>query len=80
MVQPDDQATQKKTEQLTTYSIQPPITTTDKHSTLLNSRTLRDISQLLDPYEMNFSDAPITTLTSIKHTNLFMQSTKTLKE
>ena len=39
--------------------------TPDKLSFVLNNRTLRDITNLLDPYKRNPSDAPITTLTHI---------------
>ena len=41
--------------------------TPDKVSSVLNNRTLRDITNLLDPYKRNPSDTPITTLTHILH-------------
>ena len=41
--------------------------TPDKLSFVLNSRTLRDITNLLDPYKRNPSETPITTLTHILH-------------
>ena len=41
--------------------------TPDKLSSVLNNRTLRDITNLLDPYKRNASDTPITTLTHILH-------------
>ena len=41
--------------------------TPDKLSSVLNNRTLRDITNLLDPYKRNVSDTPITTLTHILH-------------
>ena len=41
--------------------------TRDKLSCVLNNRTLRDITNLLDPYKRNPSDTPITTLTHILH-------------
>ena len=41
--------------------------TPDKLSSVLNNRTLRDITNLLDPYKRNPSDTPITTLTHILH-------------
>ena len=41
--------------------------TLDKLSSVLNNRTLRDITNLLDPYKQNPSDTPITTLTHILH-------------
>ena len=37
--------------------------TPDKLSSVLNNRTLRDITNLFDPYKRNPSDTPITTLT-----------------
>ena len=33
----------------------------EKHSSVVNNRTLRDITHLLDPYERNSSDSLITT-------------------
>ena len=41
--------------------------TPDKFSSVLNNRTLRDITNLLDLYKRNPSDTPITTLTHILH-------------
>ena len=41
--------------------------TPDKFSSVLNNRTLRDITNLLDPYKRNPSGTPITTLTHILH-------------
>ena len=41
--------------------------TPDKLSSVLNNRSLRDITNLLDPYKRNLSDTPITTLTHILH-------------
>ena len=41
--------------------------TPDKLSSLLNNRTLRDITHMLDPFKRNPSDTPITTLTHILH-------------
>ena len=41
--------------------------TPDKLSSVLNNRTLRDITNLLDPYKRNSSDTPITTLTHTLH-------------
>ena len=38
-----------------------------KFSSVLNNRTLRDITNLLDPYKRNLSETPITTLTHILH-------------
>ena len=38
-----------------------------KLSPVLNNRTLRDITDLLDPYKRNSSDTPFTTLTHILH-------------
>ena len=40
---------------------------TDKLSSVLNNRTLRDITNLLEPYKRNSSETPITTLTHILH-------------
>ena len=39
--------------------------TPDKLSSVLNNRTLRDITNLLDPYKRTPSETPITTLTHI---------------
>ena len=41
--------------------------TPDKLCSVLYNRTLRDITNLLDPYKRNPSDTPITTLTHILH-------------
>ena len=41
--------------------------TPDKLSSVLNNRTLRDITNLLDPYKRNPSETPIITLTHILH-------------
>ena len=41
--------------------------TPDKLSSVLNNRTLRDITNMLDPYKRNPSDTPISTLTHILH-------------
>ena len=41
--------------------------TSEKFSSALNNRTLRDITHLLDPYKRNSSDSLITTLTHILH-------------
>ena len=52
--------------------------TPDKLSSVLNNRTLRDITNLLDPYKRNSSDRPNTTLTHILHcydrTHKFLQT------
>ena len=42
-------------------------TTSEKLSTMLNIRTLKDLTQMLDPYKRNPSDSPITTLTHLIH-------------
>ena len=34
---------------------------------MLNNRTLREITQMLDPFKRNPSDSPITTLTHLIH-------------
>ena len=34
---------------------------------MLNNRTLRDITNLLEPFKRNSSESPITTLTQILH-------------
>ena len=39
----------------------------DKLSSVLNNRTLRDITNLLEPYKRTSSETPITTLTHILH-------------
>ena len=41
--------------------------TPDKLSSVLNHRTLRDITNLLEPYKRNSSETPFTTLTHILH-------------
>ena len=41
--------------------------TPDKLSSVMNNRTLRDLTNLLDPYKRNPSGTPITTLTHILH-------------
>ena len=41
--------------------------TADKLSSVMNNRTLRDLTNLLDPYKQNPSETPITTLTHILH-------------
>ena len=41
--------------------------TPDKLSSVMNNRTLRDLSNLLDSYERNPSETPITTLRHILH-------------
>ena len=41
--------------------------TPDKLSSVLNNRTLRDITNLLDPYKRTPSETPITTITHILH-------------
>ena len=57
--------TEHKTEQKSHTS--PIRNTPDKLSTVMNNRTLRDFTHLLDPYKRNPSDKPITTLTHILH-------------
>ena len=41
--------------------------TPDKLSSVMNNRTLRDFTNLLDPYKRNPSETPISTLTHILH-------------
>ena len=41
--------------------------TSDKLASILNNRTLRDLTQLLYPFKQNPSDSPITTLTHLIH-------------
>ena len=41
--------------------------TSEKFSSVLNNRTLRDFTHLLDPYKRNSYDSLITTLTHIIH-------------
>ena len=41
--------------------------TPDNFSSVLNNRTLRDMTNLLEPYKRNPSETPITTLTHILH-------------
>ena len=47
--------------------ISPIQNTPDKLSSVMNNRTLRDITNLLDPFKRNPSGTPITTLTHILH-------------
>ena len=42
-------------------------TTSEKLASVLNNRTLKDLTQMLDPYKRNFSDSPITTLKHLIH-------------
>ena len=42
-------------------------TTSEKLSTMLKIRTLKDLTQMLEPYKRNPSDSPITTLTHLIH-------------
>ena len=48
--------------------------THEKLSSVLNNRTLRDITLLLDPYKRNSSDSLINTLT---HVTLLLKNTQT---
>ena len=41
--------------------------TPEKFSSVLNTRTIKDITHVLDPYKRNFSDTVITFLTHIIH-------------
>ena len=41
--------------------------TPDKLSSVMNKRTLRDLTNLLDPYKRYPSEIPLTTLTHILH-------------
>ena len=60
------------------YTPKQSTTTTDKLNNVLTSRTLRDLTYKLDPYKMNPSDSPLTTLTHIlecyDHTLKILQS------
>ena len=56
---------EQKTEHKTHSS--PIKNTPDKLSSILNNRTLRDMTNLLEPYKRNPSETPITTLTHILH-------------
>ena len=56
---------EQKTEHKSHYS--PIKKVPDKLSSVLNNRTLRDITNILDPYTRNPSDTSITTLTHILH-------------
>ena len=42
-------------------------TTSDKLASVLNNRTLCDLTRLLDPYKQNPSNSPIITLTHLIH-------------
>ena len=41
--------------------------TPDKLSSVMNNRSLRDLTNLLEPYKRNHSETPINTLTHIVH-------------
>ena len=65
-----------RTEQKHTYSdhksptnspIKHSQTTNEKLSTMLNNRTLKDLTQMLDPLKRNPSESPITTLNHLVH-------------
>ena len=56
---------EQKTEHKTHSS--PIKNTPDKVSSVLNNRTLQDMTNLLEPYKRNPSETPITTLTQILH-------------
>ena len=60
---------QKSTEQKHSFQDKSPIkqTTSEKLSTMLNIRTLKDLTQMLEPYKRNPSDSPILTLTHLIH-------------
>ena len=49
------------------HTLHPKKNAPDKLSSVLNNRTLRDITNLLEPYKRNSSETPITTLTHILH-------------
>ena len=49
------------------YKIKHSQTTSEKLSTMLNNCTLKDLTQMLDPYIRNPSDSPITTLNHLIH-------------
>ena len=42
-------------------------TTSEKLAIILNNRTLKDLTQMLDPYKRNPSDSPITTPNHLIH-------------
>ena len=42
-------------------------TTSEKLATILNNRTLKDLTQMLDPRKRNPPDSPITTLNHLIH-------------
>ena len=56
---------EQKTEHKTHSS--PIKNTPDKLSSVLNNRTLRNMTNLQKPYKRNLSETPITTLTHILH-------------
>ena len=60
---------QKSTEQKHSFQDKSPIkqTTSEKLSTMLNIRTLKHLTQMLEPYKRNPSDCPIATLTHLIH-------------
>ena len=53
--------------------------TPDKLSSVMNNRTLRDLTNRLDPYKRNPSETPITTLTHILQYNTYTQYYKFLR-
>ena len=42
-------------------------TTSENFATILTNRTLKELTQMLDPYKRNSSDSPITTLNHLIH-------------
>ena len=54
-------------------------TTSEKLATILNNRTLKDLTQMRDPNKRNPSDSPITTLNHLIHChNMTSQLLQTL--
>ena len=54
-------------------------TTSEKLFNMLNNRTLKDLTQMLDPYKRNSSDSLITTLNHLIHChNRYSQLLQTL--
>ena len=42
-------------------------TTSEKHSNMFNNRTLKDLTQMLDPHKRNPSTSPLATLNHLIH-------------
>ena len=67
MVQTEQKPTGSDHKSPTKSSFKHSQTTSEKFSTMLNNRTLKDLTQMLKPYNRNPSDSLITTLNHLIH-------------